>query len=67
MPAYRKAGKVICFFRLDKYMTFGLTEDAILAREEGATHQLIGTSWFFTELGDSTVAKLSDIVRKAAG
>jgi hypothetical protein len=66
MPAYAKEGKVVCFFRVDKYMTFGLTEDANLTREEGAPHQLMGSAWFFTALDDATEAKLSDIVRKAA-
>jgi hypothetical protein len=66
MPAYAKDGKVVCFFRVDKYMTFGLTEDANLTREEGASHQLLGSAWYFTALDDATEAKLSAIVRKAA-
>jgi hypothetical protein len=66
MPAYAKDGKVVCFFRADEYMTFGLTDKANLALEEGAPHQLRESSWFFTELDDATEAKLSAIVRKAA-
>jgi hypothetical protein len=66
MPAYAKEGKVVCFFRVDKYMTFGLTEDANLTREEDAPHQLMGSAWYFTALDDATEAKLSAIVRKAA-
>jgi hypothetical protein len=66
MPGYAKEGKVICFFRADKYMTFGLTDKANLTREEGATHQLMGSAWFFTAMDDATEAKLSEIVRKAA-
>jgi hypothetical protein len=66
MPAYAKAGKVICFFRADKYMTFGLSENANHALEEGAPHQLRESAWFFTALDDATEAKLSAIVRKAA-
>jgi hypothetical protein len=66
MPAYAKDGKVVCFFRVDKYMTFGLTEDANLTREEGAPHQLMGSSWYFSGLDDATEAKLSAIVREAA-
>ena len=65
MPAYRKNGKVICFFRADRYMTFGLTEDANLVREKGSEHRLIGSSWFLTELDDATEDRLSEIVRKA--
>jgi hypothetical protein len=66
MPAYAKEGKVLCFFRADKYMTFGLTEDANFTLEEGATHQLMEYAWFFTALDDATEAKLSAIVRKGA-
>lgn len=66
MPAYATNGKVICFFRVDKYMTFGLSENANHALEEGARHQLRESAWFFNALDDATEAKLSTIVRKAA-
>jgi hypothetical protein len=66
MPAYAKDGKVICFFRADKYMTFGLTDKANLTLEEGALHQLRESAWFFNALDDTTEARLSAIVRKAA-
>ena len=66
MPAYAKDGKVVCFFRADTYMTFGLTEKANLALEEGAPHQLRESAWFFTGLDDAADAKLAAIVRKAA-
>jgi hypothetical protein len=67
MPGYAKDGKIVCFFRADKkYMTFGLTQDANLTREESAPHQLIESAWYFTALDDATEAKLSAIVRKVA-
>lgn len=72
MPAYAKDGKVVCFFRAPwanekhEYMTFGLTENATLTREEGAQHQLLESAWYFTALDDATEAELSNIVRKAA-
>ena len=66
MPWYAKDGKRLCFFRADKYMTFGLTEEANLTREEGAPHQLLDCAWYFAALDDATDAKLSAIVRKAA-
>jgi hypothetical protein len=66
MPAYAKDGKVVCFFRADTYMTFGLTEKANLTLEDGAPSQLRGSSWFFTALDDATEAELAAIVRKAA-
>ena len=67
MPGYAKTkdSPVLCFFRSDKYMTFGLTEKANFTREEGVPHQLLESSWFFTALDDATEAKISDIVRKA--
>ncbi|CAA0119871.1 Uncharacterised protein [Mycolicibacterium vanbaalenii] len=46
MPGYAKSksSPVICFFRVDAddYVSFGLTEKAALAPEEGAPHKLIG-------------------------
>lgn len=66
MPAYAKDRRVVCFFRADTYMTFGLTDKANLALEEGAPHQLRESAWFFTALDDATEAKLAAIVRKAA-
>ena len=66
MPAYTKDGKVICFFRADKYMTFGLSDNANHTLDEGAPHQLRESAWFFTSMDDATEAKLSAIVRKAA-
>jgi len=66
MPAYAKDGKVICFFRVDKYMTFGLSDKANPALEEGASHQLRESAWFFTEMDVATEAKLCVIMSKAA-
>jgi hypothetical protein len=68
MPGYAKDGKAVCFFRADKkYMTFGFTQEANLTSEEGAPHQLIESSWYFTAMDDATEARLSEIVRKAFG
>lgn len=66
MPGYAKDGKVICFFRADKYMTFGLTAKANLAIEAGAPHQLRESAWFFDTMDVASEAKLSAIVRNAA-
>jgi hypothetical protein len=66
MPGYAKDGPIVCFFRADKYMTFGLTDKASFVREADAPHQLLGSSWFFSALDDATEAELSAIVRKAA-
>jgi len=67
MPAYKKEGKTICFFRADKqYMTFGITQDANLSVEAGTAHQLIESAWYFSGLDDATEARLAAIVRKIA-
>jgi hypothetical protein len=67
MPAYAKDGKTICFFRADKkYMTLGITQDANLSVEPGASHQLIESAWYFSALDEATEARLSTIVRKIA-
>ena len=50
MPAYAKGGKVVCFSRVDRYTTFGLTEDANLGIDEGTPQQLIGSSWYIISL-----------------
>ena len=65
MPGYAKDGPVLVFFRVDDYMTFGLTEKANFTIEDGATNQLMACAWFFTELDDATEAKIADIVRVA--
>ena len=66
MPGYKKDGKPICFFRADKqYMTFGFTQDAGLAAEPGASHQLISSGWFLTALDEATEAEIGILVRKA--
>ncbi|MEO8097884.1 MAG: DUF1801 domain-containing protein [Acidobacteriota bacterium] len=65
MPAYSKDGTTVCFFRADKkYMTFGFTQEANLACEKGAPHQLIESAWYFTALDGATEDKLSAIVRR---
>ncbi|MGH3054010.1 MAG: DUF1801 domain-containing protein [Gaiellaceae bacterium] len=66
MPWYSKDGKRICFFRADRYMTFGLTEEANLTPDAGAQHQLLPCAWYFAALDEATEARLSTIVRKAA-
>ena len=65
MPGYAKDGPVLVFFRVDDYITFGLTEKANLTIEEGAKDQLMPSAWFLTDLDDATEAKIADIVRVA--
>jgi hypothetical protein len=66
-PWYAKDGKWVCFFGWGpSYMTFGLGEQAHLARAEGSPHQLLECAWYFNTLDEVTEAKLSEIVRRAA-
>jgi hypothetical protein len=67
MPGYAKVGKTVCFFRADKkWMTFGFTQEADLSVEKGASHQLIGSGWFFTALDNATETRLAELVRQVA-
>ena len=68
MPGYAKAKKspVICFFRADDLVSFGLTEKANLAPADGATDHLIGSAWFVMGMDRSTETRIADIVRRAA-
>lgn len=68
MPGYAKSktSPVICFFRADDYMTFGLTEKANLSQDADAPDQLIGSAWFLTGLDKATEDRIADIVEKAA-
>ncbi|MGF1665990.1 MAG: DUF1801 domain-containing protein [Acidimicrobiia bacterium] len=69
MPGYAKAknSPVICFFRVDDLMSFGLTEKANLAQADGAADKLIPSAWFLTDLDAHTEARIADIVTSAAG
>ena len=70
MPGYAKSAStpVLLFFRADdSYMTFGLTEKANFALEEGAAHKLMECAWFFTSLDAATEKKVATIVQKALG
>lgn len=67
MPGYAKGGPVLCFFRVDEYMSFGLTEKANSSVEDGTTDQLMNSAWFLTKLDKATEERIAAIVRKAAG
>jgi len=65
MPGYAKSkdSAVIFFFREDKYLTFGLTENADIQLKADAPSQLIDCAWFLTTLDAATEQRISDIVR----
>ena len=66
MPGYalKKDGPVVLFFREDKYISFGLTENTNL-KELGSTEEgLVEAAWYLSKLNADTEAKIADIVRK---
>lgn len=67
MPGYAKTkdSAVLCFFREDEYMTFGLTEHATFTPKPGAENLLMPSAWFFTDLNDVTEQKIVEIVTEA--
>lgn len=69
MPGYAKAksSPVLCFFRVDddQYVTFGLSEKASHAPEDGADDQLMPSAWFLTGLDEATEARITAIVQRA--
>jgi uncharacterized protein YdhG (YjbR/CyaY superfamily) len=67
MPAYAKAGKLVCFFKAadkfkSRYATFGFEEHAQL--DDGT---MWATSWALTQLTAADEARISALVKKAAG
>lgn len=67
LPFYRMDGKDLCFFRpeAEKYIVFGFSGEAKLARDPGAQDQLIPSAWFFASLDEATEARLAEMVRGA--
>ena len=62
MPGYAKDGKCVCFFRADKYMTFGFTEEANLF-DEGAHMQ--PSAFALKALTAAEEARIGALVKKA--
>ena len=68
MPGYAKGGPVLVFFRVDDdVMSFGISEKANIAVEDGAPDQLVESAWFVSGLDDATETRIAAIVRRAAG
>ena len=66
-PAYAKDGQVVCFFQAaskfgTRYATLGFNESAAL--DDGP---MWPTAFAITELTDDVVARVTDLVRRAAG
>lgn len=69
MPGYARGRStpVLVFIRKDEFLTFGITEKANVQLDEGATDQLMPSSWFMRELDEATEDRLREIVRRAVG
>lgn len=63
-PAYARDGKTILFFRVDKYMTFGFTEQADFF-DEGANMQ--ASAFALKGLTAVEEEKIGALVRKVVG
>ena len=66
MPGYalKSDGPVVLFFREDKYVSFGLTENTNLNEIGSPDEGLVGSAWYLTKLDTDVEAKIADIVRK---
>lgn len=66
MPGYalKSDGPVVLFFREDKYVSFGLTENTNLSELGSADEGLVESAWYLSKLDDAIEAKIADIVRK---
>jgi hypothetical protein len=69
MPGYARSrtGPVLCFFRVDDHLTFGLTEKVTVAPEEGSGTGLMPCAWYVTGLDPATEAAIAAIVRRTIG
>lgn len=68
----RGSGPVLVFFRVDEFLSFGLTEKAALAAGEGPDGQLVGAAWYLRAqdgpvLTPATEARVAEVVARAAG
>ncbi len=69
MPGYAKtkSSPVLCFFRADEYMSFGLTEKAHFTCDDESPDHLIESAWFLTDLDEPTEMRIAAIVKQAVG
>jgi|SRR5690606_11726544 len=66
LPFYVKDGQDICYIKTDKdYLAFGFGEVTNPTVEEGA--HMHPVAWTLTSLDDATEARISTLVKKAAG
>jgi hypothetical protein len=63
MPGYAKTkdSAVLCFFRKDTLISFGITESAKLTRNESISP----SSWYIHEIDEDAEAKIREVVTEA--
>jgi len=66
MPGYalKSDGPVVLFFREDKYVSFGITENTNLTELSSPEDGLVEAAWYLSKLDADAEAKIADIVRK---
>ena len=66
MPGYalKSDGPVVLFFREDKYISFGFTENTNLTELGSPEDGLVDAAWYLSKLDTDAEAKIADIVRK---
>ena len=69
MPGYAlsKSSPVVCYFRADKYFTFGLTEKANFNFNGNAPKGMSPTAWFLTELTPDIKEKITEVLKNGIG
>lgn len=62
MPGYAKTkdSAVLCFFRKDTLISFGLTESANL----GGENSVIPSAWYITKLDEDAENKINEVTKK---
>ncbi len=66
MPGYalKGDGPVVLFFREDKYISFGITENTNLNELGSPEDGLVEAAWYLSKLDTDAEAKVADVVRK---
>ena len=66
MPGYalKSDGPVVLFFREDKYVSFGLTDNSNLMELGQPEEGLVEVAWYLGVLNADVKEKIADIVRK---
>lgn len=60
MPGYAKTkdSAVLCFFRKDTLISFGITESATI----NSNHSVVPSAWYITELDKEAEAKIREVI-----